>query len=64
LIAVVVVNILVKVLDDFVFQPIVLGGAVDLHPLVVILGIMGGSMMFGMAGVLLGIPAIVLLHVD
>jgi len=62
-IAVVVVNILVMALDNFVFQPFVLGGAVDLHPLVIILGLMGASMLFGMAGVLLGIPAIVVLKV-
>jgi predicted PurR-regulated permease PerM len=62
-IAVVVVNVLVMALDNFVFQPFVLGGAVDLHPLVIILGLMGASMLFGVAGVLLGIPAIVVLKV-
>ncbi len=61
--AVVVVNILVAGLDNFVFQPIVLGGAVDLHPLVIILGVMAGSTLCGMAGVLLAIPAIVILKV-
>ena len=62
-IAVVIVNVVVMALDNVVFQPIVLGGAVNLHPLVVILGIMGGSMLFGAAGVLLAIPAIVVLKV-
>ncbi|MBK8203572.1 MAG: AI-2E family transporter [Bdellovibrionales bacterium] len=44
-------------LDNLVFQPILLGSSVNLHPLVVILGIMGGSMLFGLAGVLLAVPA-------
>ena len=57
--AVLIVNGIVIVLDNIVFQPIVLGSAVNLHPLVVILGIMGASMLFGMAGVLLAIPTIV-----
>jgi len=54
---------IVLCLDNIVFQPIVLGGAVNLHPLVVIVGIMGASMLFGMAGVLLAIPTIVVLKV-
>lgn len=57
--AVLVVNAIVMALDNTVFQPIVLGSAVNLHPLVVILGIMSASMMFGPAGVLLAIPTIV-----
>ena len=62
-IAVVVVNIAVMMLDNLVFQPIVLGGAVNLHPLVVIIGIMGASILFGVAGVLLAIPTIVVVKV-
>lgn len=60
-VAVLIINGIVIALDNIVFQPIVLGSAVNLHPLVVILGIMAGSMIFGMAGVLLAIPTIVVL---
>lgn len=59
LISVLIVNVVVIVLDNIVFQPIVLGSAVNLHPLAVILGIMSASMLFGPAGVLLAIPTIV-----
>lgn len=62
-IAVIIVNILVHLLDNMVFQPIVLGGAVNLHPLVIIIGLIAGSMLFGAAGVVLAIPAIVVLKV-
>lgn len=51
--------LLVMVLDNGFFQPVVLGSAVQLHPLAVFIGIMGGSMLFGFAGLILAIPAIV-----
>jgi predicted PurR-regulated permease PerM len=52
--------IIAQVLDNAVFQPIILGNAVNLHPIVVILGVMGGSIIFGFAGMLLAIPTIVI----
>ena len=62
-IAVIVVNIVVHLLDNMLFQPVVLGGAVNLHPLVIIIGLLAGSMLFGAAGVVLAIPTIVILKV-
>jgi predicted PurR-regulated permease PerM len=62
-ISVICVNAMVLLLDNLVFQPIILGGSVDLHPLVVILGITCASLLFGMAGVLLAIPTIVVAKV-
>jgi predicted PurR-regulated permease PerM len=50
-------------LDNAVFQPYVLGGAVNLHPLMVILGITGGSLLFGFSGMLFAIPVIVVCRV-
>jgi predicted PurR-regulated permease PerM len=63
LIWVVVSVAIVQLLDNTVFQPIVLGSAVSLHPLVVIFGVMGGSLLFGFAGMLFAIPAIVVVKV-
>jgi predicted PurR-regulated permease PerM len=60
---VVVAVVLVKAADDAVFVPVVLGGAVELHPMVMILGIVGGSILFGVAGTLFAIPAIVVVRV-
>jgi predicted PurR-regulated permease PerM len=48
------------VLDNVVFQPIVLGSAVNLHPLVVIVAIIGGSILMGVWGMLLAIPTVVI----
>ncbi len=61
MLAVVAVVMVVHLLDNAVFQPLVVGKAVNLHPLVVILGVFGGSMMFGFAGLIFAIPTIVII---
>jgi predicted PurR-regulated permease PerM len=48
--------LLAEVLKNVVFEPFVLGGAVRLHPLVVVIGVLGGGILFGLAGLLLAIP--------
>ncbi len=57
---VVVLVALSHVLDNVLFQPIVLGSAVSLHPLVVIVAIIGGSVLLGIWGMLLAIPTVVI----
>jgi predicted PurR-regulated permease PerM len=47
------------VLDDVLFQPFVLGSAVNIHPLVVIVAIIGGSLIMGLWGMLFAIPTVV-----
>ena len=49
------------VLDDVVFQPFVLGSAVSIHPLVVIVAIIGGSLIMGLWGMLFAIPTVVVI---
>jgi len=63
LVGILVTVAVVQGLDNAYFQPIVLGKAVDLHPLIVIFGVMGGSILFGMAGMLLAVPFIVVVKV-
>ena len=50
-------------LDNAIFQPLVLGKAVNLHPLVVVIAVTGGSIVGGFWGMLLAIPTIVILKV-
>ena len=52
-----------QLLDNAFFQPVVLGNAVSLHPLVVIIGVMGGSILLGFTGMLFAIPVIVIFKV-
>jgi predicted PurR-regulated permease PerM len=61
--AIVAAVALVQLLDNAIFQPYILGSAVDLHPLAVILGVIGGALLFGFAGMLLAIPVIMVIKV-
>ncbi len=61
--AIIVVVAIVQLADNAIFQPYVLGSAVHLHPLVVIVGVMGGAVIFGFAGMLFAIPAIMVIKV-
>lgn len=61
--AVIITVICVQLLDNVYFAPVILGKAVNLHPLVVIIGVSGGSIMFGFTGMLFAIPTIVILNV-
>ena len=52
-----------ELIKNVVYEPIVLGGAVKLHPLVVALGVVGGAILFGPAGMFLAIPTITVARV-
>ena len=63
LLGVLVVVLTAQFLDNAIFQPLVLGKAVNLHPLVVVIGVTGGSILAGFWGMLLAIPTIVIFKV-
>ncbi|TNE72678.1 AI-2E family transporter [bacterium] len=63
IVAVVITVAVVQLLDNAYFSPVILGKAVNLHPLVVILGVSGGSILFGFIGMLFAIPTIVIMNV-
>jgi predicted PurR-regulated permease PerM len=50
--------VLAELLKNVLYEPIVLGGAVRVHPLAVVTGVVGGAMLFGPAGMFLAIPTI------
>jgi len=60
---VIVAVTLAELLKNVVYEPIVLGGAVNLHPLVVVIGVLGGAVLFGLVGMLLAIPTITVVNV-
>ena len=62
-IAVVVAVTLAELIKNIVYEPIVLGRSVKLHPLVVVLGVVGGATLFGPAGMFLAIPTITVVKV-
>ncbi len=55
---VVVAVVVAELLKNVVYDPILLGRAVKLHPLVIVIGVIGGGVLFGLAGMLLAIPTI------
>jgi predicted PurR-regulated permease PerM len=54
---------LAELLKNAVYEPFVLGGAVELHPLVVVIGVVGGATLFGAAGMFLAIPVMTVVRV-
>jgi predicted PurR-regulated permease PerM len=49
---------LAELVKNVIYEPIVLGGSVKLHPLVVVIGVVAGAILFGPAGMFLAIPTI------
>ncbi len=60
---VVVAVALAELLKNAVYEPILLGRAVKLHPLVVVIGVVAGATLFGPAGMFLAIPTITIVRV-
>jgi len=54
---------LAELLKNVIYEPMVLGGVVKLHPLIVVIGVFGGAILFGVIGMLLAIPTIAVLKV-
>jgi predicted PurR-regulated permease PerM len=50
--------LLIELLKNVLFEPLVLGGATKLHPLIVVIGVLGGGILFGLPGLLLAVPTI------
>jgi len=48
--------ILIQLIDNGVLKPVVVGGSVDLHPLIVLLAVIIGGKFFGILGMILSIP--------
>ena len=58
---VVILVVIAHILDDVIFQPFVLGSAVNIHPLVVVVAIIGGSLVMGLWGMVFAIPTVVVI---
>lgn len=52
------VAVLVQQLDNDLLAPVIYGRALDLHPVLVLLAIVGGGSLFGLAGSILAVPVI------
>ena len=50
--------IVVQQLDNELLAPVIYGRAVQLHPLVILLGIAAGGSLFGLVGTFLAVPVL------
>jgi len=55
--------LLAELIKNVVYEPIVVGRAVKLHPLAVVIGVVGSATLFGPAGLFLAIPTITVIKV-
>lgn len=53
-----------RIVQDYVFYPRIIGGGIHLHPLAVILAILAGAEVAGVAGIFLAIPVIAIITVS
>jgi predicted PurR-regulated permease PerM len=61
---IIIMTLVIRMLDDFVVQPLCFAKSVDMHPLTVILLLLIGHEMLGVAGMLLAIPLATILKVS
>jgi predicted PurR-regulated permease PerM len=61
--AVVLFLLVLRILQDYVFYPRIIGQGIHLHPLAVILAILAGAELAGVAGIFLAIPLIAVISV-
>ncbi|HTP05710.1 MAG TPA: AI-2E family transporter [Nitrospirota bacterium] len=58
LLNVVVLYLVIKLLDDLVIQPLLIGKGVHLHPMLLVITLIVGERLFGIMGMILGIPVV------
>jgi len=58
LLNVLVLYLVIKLMDDLVIQPLLIGRGVHLHPMLLVITLIAGERLFGIMGMILGIPVI------
>jgi predicted PurR-regulated permease PerM len=63
LVGITITFLIVQFLDSYVFQPIILGNKVNVHPFFIILAVIIGNAIWGIIGMVLSIPIIAIITV-
>ncbi|HUJ19222.1 MAG TPA: AI-2E family transporter [Nitrospirota bacterium] len=58
LLHVVVLYLVIKLMDDLVIQPLLIGKGVHLHPMLLVITLLVGEKLFGIMGMILGVPVV------
>ena len=61
--AVVLFLVILRIVQDYIIYPRIVGHGIEMHPLVVILAVIGGHEVYGLIGVFLSIPLVGMLMV-
>jgi predicted PurR-regulated permease PerM len=55
---VILLYLVIRVLDDLVIQPFIVGKSVELHPMLLVITIIAGEKLLGILGMILAVPAV------
>jgi predicted PurR-regulated permease PerM len=58
LVSVIVLYLAIRLLDDLVIQPLLIGKSVHLHPMLLVITLIVGEKLFGVMGMILGVPVV------
>ncbi len=62
LLNVVILYIIIKVSDDLLLQPLMIGKSVELHPMLLVITIIVGEKLFGISGMIVGVPLVTIVQ--
>jgi predicted PurR-regulated permease PerM len=55
---VIILYIVIKLMDDLLIQPLMIGKSVHLHPVLLVITLIVGEKLFGISGMILGVPVV------
>jgi predicted PurR-regulated permease PerM len=55
---VILLYLAIKLMDDLVIQPLMIGKSVHLHPMLLVITLIVGEKLFGISGMILGVPVV------
>lgn len=55
---VILLYVFIKLVDDLFIQPLMIGKSVKLHPMLLVITIIAGEKLFGISGMILGVPVV------
>ena len=63
LLPILILTVLVQLTDDIILRPMLFGKAIDIHPITVVIVLLGGKSAMGFLGMLFAIPLYTILKV-
>ena len=64
LVPIIILTAVVRLIDDLILQPLCFGKSLDMHPVAVVLTLIIGHQLMGVAGMIISIPVATILRVS